>query len=153
MNKLSKAMTALALAGSTGFIFGIAHAQGGVESLVGEDSGSFYLSAQMHASGQTHAQVQAEAAAARTSGEAVALVGEDSGSFFLSRANGTSMLSRAEVREQILQARASGEATAWIGEDSGSVHLSRQAPAYWARYAGPDMGSHFGVARHDPYAA
>jgi hypothetical protein len=153
MNKLSKTMTALALAGSTGFTFGVAHAHSGVESLVGEDSGSFYLSAQMHASGQTRAQVQAEAAAARASGEAVALVGEDSGSFYLSRANGTSILSRAQVREQMLQAKASGEIAAWIGEDSGSVHLSRQVPAHWTRYAGPDMGSDFGLAPHDPQAA
>ena len=153
MNKLSKTMTALALAAGTGFTFGIAHAHVGVDSLVGEDSGSFYLSAQMHDSGQTRAQVQADAVAARHSGEAVALVGEDSGSFHLSRADGTSTLSRAQVRQQMLQAKASGEIAAWIGEDSGSVHLSRQVPAHWTRYAGPDMGRDFGVARHDPRAA
>ena len=153
MNKLSKTMTALALAAGTGFTFGIAHAQGGVDSLVGEDSGSFRLSARMHDSGQTRARVQAEAAAARASGEAVALVGEDSGSFYLSRAHGTSTLSRAQVREQMLQAKASGEIAAWVGEDSGSVHLSRQVPAHWTRYAGPDMGGDFGVARHDPQTA
>jgi hypothetical protein len=73
MNKLSKTMTALALTVSTGFTFGIAHARGGAESLV--------------------------------------------------------------------------------GEDSGSVHLSRQVPAHWTRYAGPDMGSDFGLAPQDPQAA
>ncbi len=155
MNKLSKTMTALALAGGTFFTFGIAHAQGGVDSLVGEDSGSFHLSAQMHDTGQTQtrAQVSAEADAARASGEAVALVGEDSGSFYLSRANGTSALTRAQVREQLLQARASGEIAAWVGEDSGSAYLSRQVPAHWTRYAGPNMGSDVGMAQQEPRAA
>ena len=47
MNTLSKTMTALALAAGTGFTFGIAHAHGGADSLVGEDSGSVYLSRQV----------------------------------------------------------------------------------------------------------
>ncbi|MBK7278663.1 MAG: hypothetical protein KBF65_10180 [Rubrivivax sp.] len=73
MNTLSKTMTALALAAGTGFTFGIAHAHGGADSLV--------------------------------------------------------------------------------GEDSGSVYLSRQVPKHWTRYAGPDIGRDYGVARHDPRAA
>ena len=47
MNTLSKTMTALALAAGTGFTFGIAHAHGGADSLVVEDSGSVYLSRQV----------------------------------------------------------------------------------------------------------
>jgi hypothetical protein len=157
MNKLMKTMAALALVGGTAFTFGMAHAHGGVDSLVGEDSGSFQLSARMHDAGQTRAQVRAAAAAARDSGEATALVGEDSGSFHLSRANGASTLSRAQVREEMLQARASGEIAAWSGEDSGSAYLGRPVPAHWTRYAGPnpgsDVGSEVSTARHDPHAA
>jgi len=153
MNTFSKTMTALALVGSTGFAFGIAHAHGGVDSLIGEDSGSFLLSARAYDTGQTRAQVLAEAAAARDSGAAGALVGEDSGSFHLSRANGTSTLSRAQVREQMLQAKASGEIAAWVGEDSGSAYLSRQVPAHWTRYAGPNMGSDVGAVEIDPHGA
>ena len=144
MNKLSKTMAALALAGGTVFTFGAAHAHGGADSLVGEDSGSFALSARMHDTGQTRAQVRAEAAVARDSGEAMALLGEDSGSFYLSRAPVTSTLSRAQVREQMLQAKASGEIAAWVGEDSGSAHLGRQVPEHWTRYAGPNLGGDVG---------
>lgn len=153
MNKLSKTMAALALAGGTVFTFGVAHAHGGVDSLVGEDSGSFLLSARMVEAGQTRTQVRAAAAAARDSGEAMALVGEDSGSFYLSRRQDTSTLSRAQVREQVVQAKASGEIAAWIGEDSGSAYLYQQVPEHWTRYAGPNAGSDVGTARHDPHAS
>lgn len=153
MNKLSRTMAAIALAGGTVFTFGAAHAHGGSDSLLGEDSGSFHLSAHAQDAGQTRAQVRAETAAARASGEAVALIGEDSGSFHLSRVDGTAALSRAQVREQMLQARASGETAAWIGEDSGSDYLNRHVPEHWTRYAGPNAGSDASASRHDPHAA
>ena len=153
MNKLSKTMTALALAGSTVLAFGSAQAHGGVDSLLGEDSGSFLLSAQANDASPSRAQVRAETAAARDSGEAVALIGEDSGSFYLSRANGASTLTRAQVREQMLQAKASGEFAALVAEDSGSAYLSRQVPEHWTRYAGPSIGIDGSAAGQEPHAA
>ena len=54
-------------------------------ALIGEDSGSAYLSAQTVPSERTRAQVKAEVAQARASGELYAMMGEDSGAAFLAR--------------------------------------------------------------------
>lgn len=62
-------------------------AQGGADqsALVGEDSGSFYLSRQPWASTRTRTEVVAELKAAQQRGEVAALTCEDSGSVYLAR--------------------------------------------------------------------
>jgi hypothetical protein len=60
-----------------------ARAEGTLDALHGEDSGSFHLSRQPFASAKTRAQVLAEVAAAREAGVLGVMDGEDSGSFYL----------------------------------------------------------------------
>lgn len=71
------------------------------------------------------AQVRAELAAARASGEMAALHGEDSGSAWLASQAGSGGAAQAFKR----QAPASDAlATALLGEDSGSAYLSATMP-------------------------
>ncbi len=106
-------------------------------ALLGEDSGSFYLSRQAAASSLTRADVIAASQAAWASGEAAALVGEDSGAAYFASLPLGPGLDRAVVVAELDHARATGELGAFVGEDSGSAYLSRQAASSVAAIGDP----------------
>jgi aspartate oxidase len=65
---------------------GAAHADGGfAQAMLGEDSGSFYLSQHAAAGTRTRDEVVAEMLVAKASGEIDVMIGEDSGSFHLAQ--------------------------------------------------------------------
>lgn len=98
-------------------------------ALVGEDSGSFYLSRQAAASSLTRADVIAASQAAWASGEAAALAGEDSGSAYFASLPLGPGLDRGVVVAELDHARSSGELGAYVGEDSGSAWLAQHPAA------------------------
>lgn len=89
-------------------------------ALIGEDSGSFYMSRQ-NATLRTSAPTADE----RPSAMSIALVGEDSGAAYFASLPLGPGLDRAVVVAELDQARASGELAALVSEDSGSAWLAR----------------------------
>jgi hypothetical protein len=109
--------------------------------LVGEDSGSFYLSRQLTTSTRQRADVVATMAQPEARREAAALVGEDSGSMYYASLPLGPGVDRAVVVAELDRARASGELGALVGEDSGSAWLSHHMSATaTASTAQPSIG-------------
>lgn len=98
-------------------------------ALVGEDSGSFYLSRQASVSSLTRADVIAASQVAWRSGEAAALVAEDSGSAYFGSIPLGPGLDREVVVAELDRARATGELGAFVAEDSGSAYLAQRRAA------------------------
>jgi hypothetical protein len=94
-------------------------------AMIGEDSGSFYLSRKS----ETWASRSTTSPAAQRSDLSTALIGEDSGSSYLASLPMGPGLDRSVVVAALDQARASGELAALVSEDSGSVWLSRRPAA------------------------
>ncbi|NWG74118.1 MAG: hypothetical protein HXY24_05860 [Rubrivivax sp.] len=98
-------------------------------ALIGEDSGSFYLSRLTPSSSLTRADVIAASQAAWRSGEAAALIAEDSGSAYFASLPLGPGLDRDVVVAELDHARSTGELGAYVGEDSGSAWLAQHRPA------------------------
>jgi hypothetical protein len=105
-------------------------------ALIGEDSGSFYLSRQT-AAAPSRAAAPAET---RSTAMSAALVGEDSGSAYMASLPLGPGMDRAEVVAELDQARASGQLAALVGEDSGSAWLERSRSGMTTARVGPDLG-------------
>jgi hypothetical protein len=104
-------------------------------AMIGEDSGSFYLSRKS----ETWASRSTTSPAAQRSDLSTALIGEDSGSSYLASLPMGPGLDRKVVVAALDEARASGELAALVSEDSGSYWLSHR-PAAMAT-ASIDAGS------------
>jgi hypothetical protein len=91
-------------------------------AMIGEDSGSFYLSRKS----ETWASRSTTSPAARRTDMSMALIGEDSGSAYFASLPMGPGVDRQIVVAALDEARASGELAAMVSEDSGSAWLSRR---------------------------
>jgi hypothetical protein len=94
-------------------------------AMIGEDSGSFYLSRKS----DTWASRSTTSPAARHSDLSTALISEDSGSSYFASLPMGPGVDRSVVVAALDQARASGELAALVSEDSGSAWLARRPAA------------------------
>jgi hypothetical protein len=92
--------------------------------LVGEDSGSFYLSRQSAAP-----RMSAMATDTRPHAMTSALLSEDSGSAYFASLPLGPGVERAAVVAELDRARVTGQLAALVGEDSGSAWLARRQSA------------------------
>ncbi|SFQ40703.1 hypothetical protein [Variovorax sp. 770b2] len=92
--------------------------------MLGEDSGSFFLSRQAPTAPVAVADVRGETLRAALTGELQAFVSEDSGSQWMARNAQPGVLTRAQVMSE-LQQEGRGFGVGWaFAEDSGSFRLS-----------------------------
>lgn len=110
-----------------------AQASGEFAALVGQDSGSAYLSSHVHSS-ESRGNVQTQVKEARAAGVLNVLIGSESGSFYLSRHQRLDT-PRAEVKSDVVTASKIGTLNQPSGEDSGSFPPSTARPHTVARPA------------------